>query len=513
MKKNLILAAAVAAMALAACSKDYVAAPVPSSGTDLVLGIDNPATRTDVSGTISLGWTEGDVIKVWTGDKFEEMTLTDGSGTTKATFHSDTEFTIPESAFAVYGAEAGDYGNTVTLPDSYVWKEGFFGAPMCGWINQGSDYISMVGGVIKLDIEDIPASAGRLLFTADGQQVSGEFTQSSGAVATVSSATGNTISIDFSAAPAASKRTFYVPVPTGTYHGFKVELQNTAGTALVTRTVSANVTVAKSVVVFAPAFSCSNSSAVVAWEGSIALDWYADHRIRIPASFFETLSAGDKLVLYYSQDEWGQAQIMYGDWSGVVYDDGEVSFDKTFVPTDLYGWSLGDKCSTLTLSQDILDNISAKTNWVDEEPGIGIIIQGSGLTFTKIEIGATPVPETVLWTGSHFLGEAGDWSDSVALNADGLNSASFWSGLKAGKVLTFYYTENPQPGWVNLYVKSTASGWPSISGAMEYGVGLISGSASSSISHELTQDEVDTIKTGGIIIQGVGATVTKITLR
>ena len=58
----------------------------------------------------------------------------------------------------------------------------------------------------------------------------------------------------------------------------------------------------------------------------------------------------------------------------------------TMVPTDIYGWSFESRVMELTLTQEILDNIQAKQGDCEDQTNVGIIIQGSDLTFTKITI-------------------------------------------------------------------------------------------------------------------------------
>lgn len=108
----------------------------------------------------------------------------------------------------------------------------------------------------------------------------------------------------------------------------------------------------------------------------IALEAFAPAEVK-PGS--ELTITGD----FDQKDQtWAQAQFNYGDWSGIAFS----LFDTTMVPTDIYGWSFESRVMELTLAQEILDNIQAKQGDCEDQTNVGIIIQGSDLTFTKITI-------------------------------------------------------------------------------------------------------------------------------
>ena len=91
---------------------------------------------------------------------------------------------------------------------------------------------------------------------------------------------------------------------------------------------------------------------------------------------------------YFEQttETWSQIQFNYGNWSALIFP--EVGA-KTFAPTENsagWGWTFGSRCLTCTLTQEILDGISANHG---EFEGVdcGIIIQGDGgILFTKVTV-------------------------------------------------------------------------------------------------------------------------------
>ena len=172
-----------------------------------------------------------------------------------------------------------------------------------------------------------------------------------------------------------------------------------------------------------------------AWEGNVTISWGDGGRVAVPVSAFEGVSAGAKLRLYYTQIEnvWAQAQLNNGAWTTISFP--EVT-SGTLVPTDIYGWfadGILERVTELTLTQEILDNILANAG---EYEGVlcGMIIQGSDLIFTKVEIVGEISQETTLWEGEKI---ADNWADQPFLLSDaGLELAA--AGAKAGQTVYFY---------------------------------------------------------------------------
>mgnify|MGYP000201289845 FL=1 len=120
------------------------------------------------------------------------------------------------------------------------------------------------------------------------------------------------------------------------------------------------------------------------WAGPLDISWGDGGRVLVPAVSFAKVTAGTVMKVYFDQKDqtWAQAQFNYGDWSGIAFS----LFDTTMVPTVIYGWSFESRVMELTLTQEILDNIQAKQGDCEDQTNVGIIIQGSDLTFTKITI-------------------------------------------------------------------------------------------------------------------------------
>ena len=180
------------------------------------------------------------------------------------------------------------------------------------------------------------------------------------------------------------------------------------------------------------------------WSGLKQITWNDGGRVLIPAAAFEGVPAGAVLTFFYTQvdQQWDQAQINYGDWSGINFNqagEGAVTFNGTLVPTDIYGWftdGILNRETSVILTQEILDNILAKKGGAEGGDGYGIIIQGSGLTFSKVTLAYELPSETVVWEGSAVVD---DWGNQPMFLSNG-GAELLAAGMKIGSILRIYLT-------------------------------------------------------------------------
>jgi len=305
-----------------------------------------------------------------------------------------------------------------------------------------------------------------------------------------------------------------------------IGVPNTAGSGSKVRLISSNGEITYTID-FIPATQVSK----VVWSGLTQLSWSDGGRVIIPASAFEGVPDGAILTLCYSQvdQQWDQAQINFGDWTGCAWTiqahDSETlsatSFTQTLVPTDVYGWfqdGILNRETQLVLTQDILDNIAAKKKECENVSEAGIIIQGSGLTFSKVTLSYTNSMEininadcvnqsdqSVAWTFPTTL----TWSDEgrFRILRNGTNDLQSKSWRAGKSVLRIYKSGTGQaqinnPSWGSF---TTFADWNGDVDVLEL---------------TLTQDIIDCF-TGAtsdgwsgtaLIIQGDGMTISKITV-
>ena len=259
---------------------------------------------------------------------------------------------------------------------------------------------------------------------------------------------------------------------------------------------------------------------ITGWEGNTTITWSDGGRVYVPAAKFDGVKAGAKIRFYYTQKDqtWAQAQINYGDWSGLVFP--ELS-GNTLVPTDIYGWfsdGILDRCTEFTLTKEILDNIQAKKGDSEDQKNVGIIIQGSDLTFTKVEILQEISQEITLWEGELV---ADDWANQpYALSDAGTELQQ--AGAQAGQIVNFYVEpiedawklEIVEGHWGPTYMSVCSVGNDTEGGKFtEYDLAANGGK----VKLTLTQEILDAAFTQGgwggtFVLNGDNVKVTKITL-
>ena len=248
MRKSLIILAALS-LGLVACNKETE--NPHSEGSRLVkitatreAPVGGEQTKTTISDDGAFAWTAADKIKVYTANaSFEEMTLEGDGGSATGNFTGTLSGTI--STVAVFPASLNpslsDNTLTLTLPSEIAWVSGEADNLMVAkGFENGASSVSFknIGGLIKVTLKNVPASANKVTFTA-GKTISGTFTCDISeenpviTAGTDSDADANGVTFTFATAADARDMVFYVPVPTGTYSkiGFKVKNDDTVLTS------------------------------------------------------------------------------------------------------------------------------------------------------------------------------------------------------------------------------------------------------------------------------------------
>lgn len=485
MKKMMILATAIAAMALAGCQKEQQQAPVQEESTTLHFGLGD-ATKATHTAAVQLLWAEGDDISVDTPLGFKTFDLVSGEGTASGTFQINETVTVNENATAVYPAALApswsDDKLTMTLPDSYAWTAHGVQAPMISWVNNAYPYFHLLGGLIKLDVYNIPESSTKLVFTTDGQNVSGDFVMNGSNAIETSAGTNNTVTITFAAGTAANM-TFFVPVPAGTYTNCTFSLQSTSEALKTVK--AASITVAKDQLFFAPALNCDGAAATTLVSDALdCTDW--SNWNQKDGLALTTVKAGDRLRFHLTEGSttYWQVRASYA---------ADADWHWADMPT--IGLASGQTMADVILTEDVASCLRARNS---------LVVTGYGVTVNSMEY--IPAVEQILWEGSHSLG---DWDN--AFNYQGLNSAALWAGLKAGKELDVYFEESPLPAidYCQFFIQK-ASDWSSIDG-LSFNAGT--NTNQKVMAFPLTAAQVTAIKESGIVICGKKITITKITLR
>jgi hypothetical protein len=251
---------------------------------------------------------------------------------------------------------------------------------------------------------------------------------------------------------------------------------------------------------------------ITGWEGRTEITWGVGGRVCVTTDKFEGVKPGSKMRLYYTQKDqvWAQAQINYGDWTGLTFP--EIG-SNTLVPTDIYGWfsdGILDRCTEVTLTKEILDNIQAKKGDYGDEniKNVGILIQGSDLIFTKIEILQEISQEKTLWEG---IADPQNYAVNLELGGDD-NSSWRDANVQVGQTVKVYFNLVDPASWS---IQMWAGHWGDML-APQWNQDNSDGSLGY-ISFEVTEAMYENLTSSqnwgkSFILQGAGLIFTKITL-
>ncbi len=230
MKKVFLLIAALAAIVVS-CNKSEMDEIDFTNGSDIISAIiESSKTKTTIADDKSVKWSEGDMFSIITATSRNPFTLSSGAGTTAGTFTG----TIPTDAVLgvvfPHNEENTISDNTlnVTLADEYTMPES--DVPMWGTYNNGTVTFKHLAGVLRFELNDIPADYNTLKITAD-KAIAGEFKATIGDNMQLAPADGNTsadnkvITVKYTASAVDNDdRVMFIPLPATTYGSIKLEI-------------------------------------------------------------------------------------------------------------------------------------------------------------------------------------------------------------------------------------------------------------------------------------------------
>lgn len=235
-------------MGIVGCQNDLADQNILNQQGDIItVAIPGADSRTEMD-DLSVLWSQDDAIGVFAGTENRQYNLTDGVGTKTGTFQwipaggglvleaTKLMAYYPYQPTATWDKDAKTL--SLTLPDSYEYKES-----KPAWNNQAvmaaliassaQDVVQFknAGALFAITVKNIqpgydkavlaslPSSESSALAMAGAATVS--FASGEPTLAIAEGATAKTITINFTAATsgAITERTFYFPVPTGTYPG------------------------------------------------------------------------------------------------------------------------------------------------------------------------------------------------------------------------------------------------------------------------------------------------------
>ena len=210
MRKNIILAAAVAALAMfASCQQEDIEPAVTGSDIVFTATIDNPATRT----TINTDASSDDKGKVeWESD--DEITITDAANTSVKYVVSNIDATTGKATFTKKEGETGSlaenssytatYGQAPSTAQTYSATAGDL--PMTATSTTTSLKFSVTCGLLKLTLTKADESVSSIAVT-------GTPTEGSETTYTLTCETAQSIK---------GGKDFFIALPAGTYTKFVI---------------------------------------------------------------------------------------------------------------------------------------------------------------------------------------------------------------------------------------------------------------------------------------------------
>ena len=220
-------------------------------------------TRVSINNAGVFSWQVDDKISVVGDDEFTYTFTTTESGSS-VTFDGTLPEGVNVGQYAFYpaseGGEEGSYvdGDEISffMPTEYTYVQDATFMPMLGEISSEGAAFKAVGGVLKLIIYNVPADAARLVFTARNKVVTGDFPVSNGVIAAEDQEADDYVHIVFDG-KRKDNMVFYIPLPTGTIHGFELGFMTASSTDIegATKTTTATLNVTRNKMIIAPALN------------------------------------------------------------------------------------------------------------------------------------------------------------------------------------------------------------------------------------------------------------------
>ena len=253
MRIKYYLSIAMAALLMTNCSQEELQGIQRSGDVHTLTATIEGSTRSSVTDGGAFSWTSGDAISVWDGSSYAQYN------------YSGTGDNFTGTANSISGYAIYPYGNhpnysengllQVNLKSEYTY--GSTNAIMLAKVQGNSNNLtfSHLGGLMRFVIKNIPSDATSFTFTVNSG-ITGDFqvkTQDDGTniIEATNVNSNNSVTINFEAGQI-TERTFYVPLPVGTYGDFTITVGNCSYTSeKITNTIK------RRTLLLMPTFTCN----------------------------------------------------------------------------------------------------------------------------------------------------------------------------------------------------------------------------------------------------------------
>lgn len=242
---------ATAALTAFSCSQDEFEMTNGRGNTTITATFEGAGanTRTTVNELYKVVWQSTDALALFcTDDSKETLAYQSGEGTTSATFSGGVG-TGKTASFSIYPDQtAMSVSNntlTMTLPATLENYAGTSNGPMYAKVTDANNLNALsfkhMAALIKLTVNKIPADATTFRITASNN-IAGTCTADLSAeypvLAVNTEGASKTITATFSASSGITSRSFYIPLPVGTYQFITAELTNGSDKVYFTKTLN-----------------------------------------------------------------------------------------------------------------------------------------------------------------------------------------------------------------------------------------------------------------------------------
>lgn len=268
---QMVCMAAMALTVFSCTNEELVQQPVLKGNTTIVatLGGNESSTRTSVNDAYQILWSETDKFGIFYENRNiqqSEFTIDKATaGARTATFHGNTQ-TEQTPDFAIYPYDANmsvtDKTLKMKLPAAWNYTTDSNG-PMYAKVTDPNnpDKLSFkhMAALMKLTINKIPDNATTFTITASNNiagNCTADLNQEMPVLAvTDDDAANKTITVTLLTTPKESSRSFFIPLPAGTYEQITAELTNGSDKLFFTKTIK-NQTLERSNILVLPALDC-----------------------------------------------------------------------------------------------------------------------------------------------------------------------------------------------------------------------------------------------------------------
>lgn len=354
MRNSALILAFLALASLLAVSCEEEKEVVSPCRTIIHAGMEG-SSRVAFDSEGKFSWSSGDEIAVLTSSgNFKTFSIISGEGTSKADFAADLEPSETVGSLAVYPASSvvSLSGNVLKInlaSEHEIASDGKIDLPMIASIpsDGATAFFRHVGGVIRIVVEDVPSNASTFVFSSPNLRIYGDFrisdyTASDAKITAAALSGGSTVSFTLPD-PCPSSLTVDIPVPTGTYNGFSVELKDASGAVIPNsgKVSSKSFEVGrKSLIVMSPYSTGPEQELALLTDSQIGIRWSVNGFSNISADAADAYVVGiysdkacENLLWQWTVAENGGGKTAeYNNGSGFVYNWGYSSSKRLFQP-------------------------------------------------------------------------------------------------------------------------------------------------------------------------------------